>query len=482
MVKGQENKAVSDLMTENFYNDLKQQLQLPFIVWDQQYNIKDWNQEAQELLGWTKTNVINKSLCDLFDNQVINKLLQNELKQIIAKEKNQVKDLKLQTKSGTELLTTWHNILIYGQQEQLNKVVSVLENITEEREIEDKIKYISFHDQLTDLYNREYFQEELQRLDVERQLPLGILVGDVNGLKLVNDAFGYQQGNKLLKNIANVFKKVCREEDIIARVGGDEFAFLFPKTNKDNIKKIQQRIESRCRNHDADPIIPSIALGYASKNSSDQDINEVLNLAENRMYKHKLIESNSFRNCIISSLEKSLLEKSDETENHNFRLKRLALKLGKELDLDNEKLDELEILARLHDIGKIAIPDAILKKPGPLTEEEWDKMKEHTEIGYRIAEASKELAAIADKILSHHERWDGAGYPNGLEGENIPLLSRITTVVDAYYAMTNDRVYRSALEEEEAREELVRCAGTQFDPQIVDIFINQILRNSQVAN
>ena len=472
----------SNLLNDgDFYSNLMQQIELPVITWDQQFIIKDWNPQAAKLLGWNKDEVLNKNLFNVLIADENQSITSAKIKKTIASQENKIDFIKLKTKTEEEIVTTWDNIII-NNNDQAKKVVSLLRNITKQKQRENKIKYLNFHDKLTGLYNREYFQEELKRLDVERQLPLSILVGDVNGLKMVNDAFGYQAGNQLLNNIAKILKKVCREEDIISRVGGDEFAFLFPNTKRQTVEKIQQRIEMQCRNHEADPIIPSIALGVATKNSKEQDINKILTLAEDRMYKHKLVENNSFRNCIISSLEKSLLEKSDETEKHNYRLKEFALKIGEKLNLENDKLDELEILTRLHDIGKIAIPDSILKKPGALNEEEWDKMKEHPEIGYRIAAASKELAAIADKILSHHERWDGTGYPNGLTGEEIPLLSRIASVVDAYDAMTNDRVYRKAMDEEEAKKELIDCAGTQFDPQIVEVFVTEILENDAIAN
>ena len=335
--------------------------------------------------------------------------------------------------------------------------------------------YLRYYDNLTGIYNRLYFHNKLQSLDSKERLPLSIIVGDINGLKLINERFGYQMGDQFLQNISGLLQEVCHKDSILARIGGDEFAFLLPKVDTNGANKFQEEIKIKLAQYEFASITPSIALGAATKSKVAENINQKLSLAEERMYKHKLIESNSFRNCIISPLEKSLLEKSNETEKHNSRLKELVLQIGKELNLTNAQLDELEILARLHDIGKIAIPDSILKKPGSLTEEEWAKMKEHPEIGYRIAAASKELSAIADKILAHHERWDGDGYPNGLEKEEIPLLSRIASVVDAYDAMTNDRVYRAALTPQEAKEELISCAGTQFDPRIVDVFTKYIL-------
>ena len=192
------------------------------------------------------------------------------------------------------------------------------------------------------------------------------------------------------------------------------------------------------------------------------------------MYTHKLVEHQSVHSAIISSLEKALEERDYETEAHVKRIKKLALKLGKELNLSEETLDEVVLLAALHDIGKIFIADSIILKPTSLTKEEWQAIKRHPEVGYRIAASSAELASIAKGILYHHEWWDGKGYPKGLAGESIPLISRIISIVDAYDAMTNDRPYRKALSTEKAIEELKRCAGTQFDPTLVNKFIEII--------
>jgi len=195
------------------------------------------------------------------------------------------------------------------------------------------------------------------------------------------------------------------------------------------------------------------------------------------MYKNKLTESNSYRYLIIHSITKTLSEKDHETEEHSNRLKTFCNKLGKLLGLSELELNELEIFAALHDIGKIGVSENILNKKEKLTEEDWYKLKKHSEIGYRIVKSVPELINIADYILAHHERWDGTGYPQGLKGTSIPLLSRILTVVDAYDAMTNDRVYRKGMPKDEAINELLINAGKQFDPNIVEIFVHKILES-----
>ena len=237
---------------------------------------------------------------------------------------------------------------------------------------------------------------------------------------------------------------------------------------------ITSNIKQLCNSSTGEPICPSIALGAALKTDISQSIEEIYKLAEDRMYNNKLVESKSIRSSIIASLKKTLEERTHETEAHARRMSEISMNVGRMMCLHDNELDELSLLAMLHDIGKIAIPDSILGKPGKLSEEEWSIMKGHCEIGYRIAVASPELAHIADLILSHHERWDGTGYPQGLRGEEIPLLSRLISVVDAYDAMTNDRPYHSAVASEAALAELKRCSGTQFDPCIVKKVIKVI--------
>jgi diguanylate cyclase (GGDEF)-like protein/PAS domain S-box-containing protein len=368
----------------------------------------------------------------------------------------------------------WINMTIVpiGIDDKLNHLnLCMIEDTTENKKQEERLKYLSFHDGLTDLYNRAYFEEELLRLDTKRQLPLGFIMGDLNGLKIINDTFGHGEGDIIIKNAAEILKKACRSDDIIARWGGDEFVVLLPKTTVNDAEEIIKRIKIESKKTVNQKIPLSISLGAAIKVEANQDIQAIILDAENNMYKNKLVEKESLASSIMFALEQALYEKSKETKEHTDRIKELAVKLGKSVKLHANQLDELSLLSSLHDIGKVAISEEILMKEGKLTEKEWEIIRRHPEIGFNIAQSSPKIARIAKYILACHENWDGSGYPRGLKKELIPLSSRIIFIADSYDVMTSGRKYKKPMSKAEAIKELRRYAGTQFDPILVEKFI-----------
>jgi len=354
-------------------------------------------------------------------------------------------------------------------------VISIRDE-TEKLKSREKLTYLSFHDSLTGLYNRAYFDAELERLNSTRQLPLSIIVGDVNGLKLTNDVFGHAEGDRFLVNIARILKESCRYEDIIARWGGDEFSIILPYTLNKDALEICKRIKEKCEISDPVPIKPSIALGVSTKLGENQSISRKLTEAEDAMYKNKLIEGKKVRSEIISILLKILQERSSETIEHCNRMQNLANKIQHDFHLTEREGEDLISLANLHDIGNISVSKNIFLKPEKLNDAEWSEIKKHPEIGYRIAQSTTELVHIADLILAHHERWDGSGYPQGLRGEQIPKLSRILALMDTYDTITHDMPYRKAMSQASAIEEIRRCTGSQFDPVLAEIFLSSICK------
>ena len=347
-------------------------------------------------------------------------------------------------------------------------------DITEKKLDLDRIRYLSFHDVLTGLYNRRFFEEELARMDTARQLPISIISSDVNGLKLTNDVFGHTRGDEMILAAAQCLQSCCRVEDVVVRLGGDEFVIFLPKCDEVKALEIVERIQTRCRDKTIAGIPVSLALGIATKSESIEDIKTVVNLAETRMYKNKISEVNRIQLDTLEALERTVYEK-DYKADHALRLQEFATDFGKYLRLPVEMISDLALLATLHDIGKFGIPNEIINKPGSLSSEEWELMKTHPEVGNRILRATRMVSfAVEEAVLLHHEHWDGSGYPKGLKAEAIPLISRAVAVIDAYDVMTHDRPYHCAIAHEQAIEELRRCAGTQFDPVLVAKFVEFI--------
>jgi diguanylate cyclase (GGDEF)-like protein/PAS domain S-box-containing protein len=333
---------------------------------------------------------------------------------------------------------------------------------------EEKVRYIGFHDQLTDLFNRYYFESCEKEL---KDIPLlSVIMTDVNGLKLINDTYGHEAGDKLLQKYADLLRKSFKQSDLIFRWGGDEFIIILKNTAAAKSWQLCNRLIKHCGETLVKDIPLSISVGISSK-LQGEDISEAIREAEDMMYKHKLTESKSSKNLIVKTLLKTLSKKSFETRDHIERMTALGRSFGVKLSLPPSELPRLETLTMFHDIGNINVGSHILLKETTLSDNEWEEIMKHPEVGYRITRTAEEFAYIAEEILTHHERWDGKGYPRGLEGKSIPYLARILSLIDSYDVMSNGRPYKAKMSEDEIIDELEQCSGRQFDPELVDKFI-----------
>lgn len=437
------------------------------------------NNIAQHLTGWSQEEARGEAVKEVFHiiNEKTRMPCENPVEKVL--ESGQIIGLANHTlliaRDGVERSIADSAAPITDAKGEVQGVVVVFRDVTNERNRQMEIEYLSYHDSLTGLYNRRYFEEELRRLDVERNLPLSVIMGDVNGLKLINDAFGHFKGDTVLQKVAKALKSVCRSDDIIARWGGDEFVILLPKTNQCNAAKVIQRAIAASAEMEVASIRLSISLGHATKEKSDDDIMSILKAAESEMYKNKLRESQSVIGQAIRVIHGTLLENNSREAQHSRRVADICKEISLAMGFSEAAVSEMETIGLMHDIGKIAIKETILNKATDLTASERSEINRHPEIGYRVLSSSNDTADIARHVLAHHERYDGKGYPSGKKGKEIPEQSRILAVADAFDAMTTERTYRAPLSKNEVIEELRKNAGTQFDPLLVQLFIEKVL-------
>ncbi len=359
-----------------------------------------------------------------------------------------------------------------------NEVISLCRRTTDDVNYMENMKYLSSYDELTGVYNTRYFNDILKNYKTQVELPISIVALDVNGLKSINDTYGHRAGDRLLIKLTNALSNINIPNKVIARIAGDKFAVLLPNTSKTDAENIFENINSKCASHKVYKIPFSISFGVDTAKSSNDHLLDVNKSAEEFLYKQKLYSSSSQKDNTIELINSTLLAKNQREQLHSNRVSALCVEMAKALGWSTLDQNKIRTAGLLHDIGKIGISDALLNKPGALNDNEYKEMCTHPEIGYRILQSSSNMKELSEYAYSHHEKWDGTGYPRQLKGTEIVIEARIISIVDTYDAMTRPRSYRDALPKQVAISELIKCKNTQFDPELVDIFVEKVLHEN----
>lgn len=453
-------------------------------------HIGNWEIDLKTMKIWASEEAFKiygiKRITDEFDLKIIQGMAKTEYRKclddalinlIIRNEKYDIEFKIINGFTKEEIAIHSKAILQKDGHGEPIRVIGTIQDITEEKKRQEELIYLGYHDQLTGLYNRRFFNEEIIRIDRYENLPITIVQCDVNGLKMINDAFGHNLGDALLKKVADILDIACGDDVLVSRYGGDEFAIILLNTCMDEGKRMIKRIKELLANERVGAFDISVSFGIETKCDPRQDIHIVSKNAEDNMYKHKLYERSSVRSKTVDLIINTLYEKNNREMLHSKRVSSLCESFANYLNINKDMVNKIKVAGLMHDIGKIGIDEKILNKRKPLDDNEWNEIKRHSEIGFRILSSVNEFSEIANSVLEHQEKWDGSGYPKGLRGEEISLEARIIAIVDAYDAMTGNRTYGQVLTRDEALMEISRCKGTQFDPQLAEFFLEMFNEN-----
>lgn len=351
-------------------------------------------------------------------------------------------------------------------------VVGLSEDISEDKKFQNKIIEESYKDKTTGLYNRNYFEKIAVEIDKNFNGKLILIMGDSDALKLVNDSLGHLEGDRYLRDLSRIILEVVNKRGDVIRWGGDEFIILIPNATIEDAKEVTERINYLCRNNDSSPIPISLSMGYSYREENNKTLDKMIEEAENEVYKEKLIKSEKTKKRLFEYIQKSLMEKCCESEEVRKRKHILIQKICEELNLTKKEIEDIQLASDLCSIGMIAIPDNIAKKNiDELTDKEIEILKTHPDKGYRIVKSYPEIAKVSKIILTHHEDYNGKGYPLGLAGEDIPLGARIIRIIEDYnyYLKFDNKITKKDIEIK-----IKSQSYEKYDPKLVKVFLKVI--------
>lgn len=433
--------------------------------------------DPSQLVGRKLHQIIHHSRRDgspLPDSECMN------LRTVKNGEKLHVDDEVFWRKDGSSFDVEYFSYPQYRNDRLIGAVVTFTD-ITESRKIEERIQYLSYHDELTGLYNRRFFEAELKRLDTERNLPLSVIIGDVNALKLANDIFGHEAGDQLLKAAAAALHTSCRQEDIVARWGGDEFAILLPATSAKQAQQICTRIRETYAQNEIESIEGSISLGTATKDSNVVTMKKIMEVAEEEMYTRKTLERSDMACRLLQKIVNKVHAESPGEKMHAQKVSALSHDFAAFIGLDPADIETLDRAGFLHDIGKVIIDPKTRDAAEEIIDDRHIDMRQHPLTGFRILGFCEKTASFAADILQHHEHWDGSGYPRKIKGEEISLNARILSLTEYFERLTSN-FYGDGISSRQALEKINRLAGSRFDPQLTGRFTEFILRQENRAD
>ena len=397
------------------------------------------------------------------------------VRQVIADYLQQRMDLydiefRLRHKDGSYRWIRSRGKAFWGADGTAYRMAGAHTDIEERKRQERQIELLSYHDQLTGLFNRHYYEKVVIEWSGSQLQDdsVSLIVADVNGLKLANDAFGHEMGDQLLLAFASALRKVSRPQDMAARLGGDEFVLFMPATSETEAERMLKTLTQVCQEESIDFLDLSVSMGVVTISNGVMTIPDAYKVAEDAMYEQKMIEGERYRNNMVHQMVNQVLLSHPVEKSHADRVAQICVRIGKLIGLNTGQLNALELAGQLHDIGKIGLDPNQVSWHEHAQGKDSDDLKKHVQIGYYILHSASQYTHIAEAVLAHHESFDGQGYPKGLKGQEIPLIARILKIANDYEILV-----RNGLSVNAAVEHMAQQAGRDYDPVLIESFIEQ---------